>query len=714
MRTVPRARMALLLACVLLLGTSAGHGQSSVAAGAAAGTTVVHLDYRADAPGTFPSALQPMHGAMAVVQAGARRWLEATSKSGFVVPLGRPLDERFVIEFEVTLPPNGLVVYFDERWGVSERHLFNGTWSHPFVVLSGTEVGVRERPRAGGAVRTPSAVLGRTVANGDVVQLRIEGDASSLTVLLNGRTAATVRAVVPRRDRIFIETTGEPHDAARRSAELIPTRIGAISVWSVGAQGIVRGPGALAAIDSSTTPVVPTTATGSQPGTIAGHGGNVLVGDLPHVTDARTMREAGQPIGTTAQHIGTKYQLGEPAVATTLLDAGYTEQQIVDWLKAQGRTVAQAATSALSTLSADGHDVRRRYVEALWRTYGAFQGSFTATLVGLGTAPEDVVRGMHAAGATFMAQARPMFNGASAAGAGAVPGATGAAALNVQSAGHALWKVNSPPLQQFIDAMHQNGVEPGQMLVALADFYGLDVYAGIEAVGTRATAKDITVAAMTVGGVSAEASAAQKLALALRNAGHAAGEVAAGVWEATNSAGSAIAARLTAEAVLAAHQGGTAAASAQRALVKFLAPLLHSGEGALTALISLFRDVGVATGNALGAIRDELQPTWVQLATAAHNAGLAGGDAARELVTLASVPAASAHSWTAQHLRQGGYPAREVAGALRHELQATAAQSAGAMSQGGFTFSEIRDALVEAYGLTTAAVIQLLASLGIS
>jgi OmpA-OmpF porin, OOP family len=187
-------------------------------------------DFARDRVGNFPQRLEFIHGNMEVVDWQGRRWLQATSKSAFAIPLPETLPSRFTMEFDVTLPSNGLVVYFAPRSNASDRFLFNGDWPHPFVVLTGREAGVRVTPHNGGSVAEPARVLGVREPHGELVRLRIHGDGRYTKVYLNEQRVANIPNLeLPRDAKVFIETTGSPLDE-RASPELTPTLISGITV----------------------------------------------------------------------------------------------------------------------------------------------------------------------------------------------------------------------------------------------------------------------------------------------------------------------------------------------------------------------------------------------------------------------------------------------------------------------------------------------------
>lgn len=186
-------------------------------------------DFARDRIGNFPQRLEFIHGNMEVVEWEGRRWLQATSKSAFAVNLPETLPARFTVEFDITVPWNGMTVHFAER-DFNEHFLFNGSFNHPFVVLMESEVGLRTRPHQGGAVVETPRSLGVSVAHGNPVRMRIHADGRYVKVYMNEKRVANVpNAELPRGNRIFIEMTGWPL-AESRSHEQTPTLISDITI----------------------------------------------------------------------------------------------------------------------------------------------------------------------------------------------------------------------------------------------------------------------------------------------------------------------------------------------------------------------------------------------------------------------------------------------------------------------------------------------------
>jgi OmpA-OmpF porin, OOP family len=186
-------------------------------------------DFSRDRVGNFPQRMEFIHGNMEVVEWQGRRWLQATSVSALAITLPETLPEKFTMEFDVTLPWNGLKVQFAERqW--AEGFLFNGPHPHPFVVLTGTEAGVRTGPHAGGSVSEPGGTLGVREVHGQLVRMRIHADGRYVKVYLNEKRVANIPNIaLPRTNKVYLELSGFPADQSR-SGEQTPTLVSNITI----------------------------------------------------------------------------------------------------------------------------------------------------------------------------------------------------------------------------------------------------------------------------------------------------------------------------------------------------------------------------------------------------------------------------------------------------------------------------------------------------
>lgn len=68
-------------------------------------------DFTADRVGNFPRRLTLEKGTFEVVEWSGRRWLRSSNEGEFTVTLPQALPERWTMEFEVTLPSNGIYIY---------------------------------------------------------------------------------------------------------------------------------------------------------------------------------------------------------------------------------------------------------------------------------------------------------------------------------------------------------------------------------------------------------------------------------------------------------------------------------------------------------------------------------------------------------------------------------------------------------------------------
>ncbi len=100
-------------------------------------------DFAADRVGNFPKRLEMLVGNMEIVDAKGTRYLRATSNSKFAVNLPETLPQRFTMEFDLTMPWEGMIVYAGPDGTTSDAEADQSAHQHSFVTLSGTEAGVR-------------------------------------------------------------------------------------------------------------------------------------------------------------------------------------------------------------------------------------------------------------------------------------------------------------------------------------------------------------------------------------------------------------------------------------------------------------------------------------------------------------------------------------------------------------------------------------------
>lgn len=163
-------------------------------------------DFADDRTGNFSRRLRFKGGAMDVVERGGTRVLRATSRSEFLIPVGRPLPERFTLEIDVIAPASGKVdmVSFEGGRDLNRGELSaNITWNPQglFILGSGQD-------QANSPVKIPEAMQAELI--GEVAHLRVLMDGSYFKMYVNDRRVYNIPNLAFRRDSLIrVLTTGD-------------------------------------------------------------------------------------------------------------------------------------------------------------------------------------------------------------------------------------------------------------------------------------------------------------------------------------------------------------------------------------------------------------------------------------------------------------------------------------------------------------------------
>jgi OmpA-OmpF porin, OOP family len=163
-------------------------------------------DLTSDRVGNFPRRLEFLDGNAEVVTWQDGRWLRTVERIAFAVPLPEVLPERFTMEFEVTLPWWGMVVY-----GGPDGALDGGTRSHSFIRLDCCESGIASADGRSGSVTDPrKAVEVRPEGiDGQLFHVRVQADGRYMKLYLNEvRLANFPNSDFKRTDRLYFEIRG--------------------------------------------------------------------------------------------------------------------------------------------------------------------------------------------------------------------------------------------------------------------------------------------------------------------------------------------------------------------------------------------------------------------------------------------------------------------------------------------------------------------------
>ena len=181
-------------------------------------------DFTGDRVGNFPQKLEFIAGNAEVVTWNGGRWLRATAPTAFAVPLPEVLPDRFTIEFQVTLPWWGMIVYGGPDGDQRSADLNGGARQHSFITLGCCEVGIKGARGQGGSVTDarPQFALGPAGIDGHLFNVRVQGDGKYLKLYLEEKRLANIpNSTFNRTNKlIFVVRPSDKH----------PVMIGNISV----------------------------------------------------------------------------------------------------------------------------------------------------------------------------------------------------------------------------------------------------------------------------------------------------------------------------------------------------------------------------------------------------------------------------------------------------------------------------------------------------
>jgi OmpA-OmpF porin, OOP family len=165
-------------------------------------------DFSRDRVGNFPQRLEFLNGNAEVVTWNEGRWLRASEWIAFAVPLPEVLPERFTIEFQVTLPWWGMIVYGGPEGSVGDGQHSTGDKLHHFISLGCCAVGVKG-PRGEGGSMTDARDrfdLGEKGIDGHLFNVRVQADGRYVKLYLDEKRLANLpNADFNRTNKLFFE-----------------------------------------------------------------------------------------------------------------------------------------------------------------------------------------------------------------------------------------------------------------------------------------------------------------------------------------------------------------------------------------------------------------------------------------------------------------------------------------------------------------------------
>lgn len=186
-------------------------------------------DFSRDRVGNFPKRFELVNGNMEVVEWQAKRWLHVTggNRAVFEVPLPQVLPPRFTMEFDLTVPWNGLAIY-----SAAKADGLGGSPDRPSstIILGGTQAGVvRGNGDAGSSVDARTLFTDFYAADDDAVsrvfKVRVDVDGRYMKVYLDEQRVANIpNANFGRSNKLIFEFEDTDND------KKMPVLLGNLSV----------------------------------------------------------------------------------------------------------------------------------------------------------------------------------------------------------------------------------------------------------------------------------------------------------------------------------------------------------------------------------------------------------------------------------------------------------------------------------------------------
>ena len=152
-------------------------------------------DFSKDRVGNFPKRFELIDGNMEIVEWQGKRWLRVASAGQFSIELPETLPERFTVEFDLTIPWNGMAMYgHPHKDGMS----YSQGAPNSVVVVEGTLAGVFRGQNKGASTVDPRNVidgLTEQYSKAGISQpyrVRVQGDGKYLKVYLNERRVSNI------------------------------------------------------------------------------------------------------------------------------------------------------------------------------------------------------------------------------------------------------------------------------------------------------------------------------------------------------------------------------------------------------------------------------------------------------------------------------------------------------------------------------------------
>lgn len=173
-------------------------------------------DFSRDRVGNFPERLELVSGNMEVIEWRSKRWLRVSSEGALGIPLPEKLGTRFTMEFDATIPWNGMGFY--AAAAADKLGPLPVARSSATVHLSGTLAGVARANSTEGSLLDPRTLFADMFepvnsTGSRVFHVRMEADGRYVKVYLDEKRIANIpNADFGRANKIFIEYGGPQDD----------------------------------------------------------------------------------------------------------------------------------------------------------------------------------------------------------------------------------------------------------------------------------------------------------------------------------------------------------------------------------------------------------------------------------------------------------------------------------------------------------------------
>ncbi len=166
-------------------------------------------DFSKDRVGNFPQRLELVSGNMEVIEWHAKRWLRVSSSGALAIPLPEKLGTRFTMEFDATIPWNGVGFYASTA--ADKLGPLPATRGTANVHLSGTTAGVARANSTEGSMVDPRTLFADMFVTDNktetrVFHIRMEADGRYVKVYMDEKRIANIpNADFGRTNKIFFE-----------------------------------------------------------------------------------------------------------------------------------------------------------------------------------------------------------------------------------------------------------------------------------------------------------------------------------------------------------------------------------------------------------------------------------------------------------------------------------------------------------------------------